>query len=274
MRSYRNSDPIPPIMQGSPPPADMRPPLIDWDRAPWNRWAFQHVSEIIPTARILRGATASDLPVASGNLDDFSYTGPDGQQTTFAKMLDATFTDAMFVWKNGKVLHESYHNGMGPRSQHLLQSVSKSVTAAAAGCLVADGLLDPAQPITRYLPELEQTAWKGATLQHVLDMTSGARFTEDYEVPDSDVGIMDVCSGWKTRAPGRRCQWLAHLHVGTDPGPEGERSPAWHALQLSLDRDGCAGPCDGAGQRQAAAPDHFGTDMATDGGSRGCLDDG
>lgn len=176
--------------------------MIDWDRAPWNRWTFQHVSEMIPTARILRGESVAPLPIASGSLDSFTFADRDGQETTFGAMLDATFTDAMFVWKDGKVLHESYHNGMGPRSIHLLQSVSKSVTSAAMGCLVGDGLLDPAAPITTYLPELAETAWNGATLQHVLDMTSGTRFTEDYEVPDSDVGIMDYCSGWKPAPQG------------------------------------------------------------------------
>ena len=106
--------------------------MIDWDRAPWNRWTFQHVSEMIPTARILRGESVAPLPMASGSLDSFTFADRDGQETTFGAMLDATFTDAMFVWKDGKVLHESYHNGMGPRSIHLLQSVSKSVTSAMA----------------------------------------------------------------------------------------------------------------------------------------------
>jgi CubicO group peptidase (beta-lactamase class C family) len=201
MRSYRNSDPVPPIMLGSPPPPDRRVPLIDWDRPPWNRWSFQHVSELVPTAQILAGVAPSAMPSASGDLDDFRYAGPGGE-TTFADMLDATYTDAILVWKNGRVLHESFHNGMTPRRLHLLQSVSKSVTSAAAGCLISDGLLDPEAPVTTFLPELAATAWKGATLQHVLDMTSGTRFGEEYTERDSDVGIMDYTSGWKPAPEG------------------------------------------------------------------------
>lgn len=202
MRSYRNSDPRPPIMAGSPPPPDMRPPLIDFDRPPWNRWAFQHIRELVPTATIRRAAAPSPLATGGPALDDFTFAGPDGRETTFARMLDDTYTDAIYVWQNGRVLHESYHNGMTPHSLHLLQSVSKSVTAAAAGCLIADGLLDPARPITDVLPELAATAWQGATLQHVLDMTSGVRFTEDYTIRDSDVGKMDYASGWKPAPQG------------------------------------------------------------------------
>jgi CubicO group peptidase (beta-lactamase class C family) len=202
MRSYKNSDPVPSIMSGSPPPRAMRPPMIDWDRAPWNRWSFQHVRELVPTAPIRRAEVPSALPGAAGSLADFAYVGPDGSKTTFAEMLDATYTDAVLVWADGKVQHESYHNGMHPQTLHLLQSVSKSLTSAAAGSLVEEGLLRPDAPVTDYLPELEATAWRGATLQHVLDMTSGTRFTETYTQPDSDVGKMDTAAGWKPAPEG------------------------------------------------------------------------
>lgn len=229
MPSYKNSDPVPPIMQGSPPPPEMRVPLIDWDRAPWNRWSFQHVSEIVPTARIRRGDKVTVLPAASGSLDALTYTGLDGNSTTFGQMLEDTYTDAMLVWKDGKLLHESYHNGMTPQSVHLLQSVSKSVTSATAGCLIGQGLLDPAAPVTHYLPELAGTAWNGASLQHVLDMTSGTRYSEAYEKPDSDVGLTDYASGWKPAPDGMDasnwpgCMWDQILGLKTVEAEHGER---------------------------------------------------
>lgn len=203
MTSYKNSETAPPIMVGTPPPKNMRPPMINWDRAPWNRWTFQHVRQFVPTAAIRRAVKASAFPAASGDLSGMTYEGLDGRKTSFAEMLDESYTDAMLVWKNGKVLHESYHNGMNERSLHLLQSVSKSVTSATAGTLIADGLLDPQRLVTDYLPELGETAWKGATLQHVLDMTSGTRFDEsDYSDRESDVGKMDYSSGWKPAPAG------------------------------------------------------------------------
>ena len=201
MRSYRNSETPPPIMDGAPPPAEMRVPFLDWDRPPWNRWAFQRVRQILPTAPIRRGARVSPLPAARGGLDDFAFRRRDGTRTTFAEMLDATYTDAMWVWKDGHVLHESYHNGMDARTLHLLQSVSKSITATAGATLIADGLIDPAAPVTEYLPELARTAWAGASVRQVLDMTTGVRFTETYDQRDSDIGKMDYCCGWKPAPP-------------------------------------------------------------------------
>jgi CubicO group peptidase (beta-lactamase class C family) len=207
----------------------MRVPLLDWDRPPWNRWAFQHIREILPTAAIRRAATPSPLPAATGDLGGFTYQGLDGQQTSFARMLDDTYTDAILVWKNGTTLHESYHNGMTDRSLHLLQSVSKSLTSAAAGTLIGDGLLDPAAPITAWLPELAATAYQGATLQHILDMTSGTRYTEDYAVRDSDVGKTDFASGWKPAPDGvdvsnwPTCMWDQILGLKVTDAPHGTR---------------------------------------------------
>lgn len=229
MKSYKNSGPIPPIMQGSPPPPEMRPPMIDWDRAPWNRWAFQHVREVVPTRAIRRAVQPSVLGTGTSALNDFTYMGIDGQMTSFAQMLDDTYTDAIYVWKNGRVLHESYHNGMNERSLHLLQSVSKSITAAAAGGLIAEGLLDPARPITTYLPELAATAWNGATLQQVFDMTTGVRFVEDYAVRDSDVGKMDYACGWKPAPEGvdvagwPTCMWEQIMQMQVAEAAHGAR---------------------------------------------------
>ena len=229
MQSYRNSDTAPPIMLGAPPPPEWRVPRIDWDRAPWNRWTFQRVSQMMPTAPIRRGDAVSALPAAEGRLDDLTYTDRHGAATSFGRMLDDTYTDAMLVAVDGRIVHESYHNGMGPRSLHLLQSVSKSITATAAAGLFAECRIDPAAPIAHYLPELSGTAWAGATVQHVLDMTSGVRFDETYAARDSDVGKMDYASGWKPAPDGvdvsdwPTCMWEQILGLTVAEAEHGAR---------------------------------------------------
>ena len=79
----------------------------------------------------------------------------------------------------------------------LFRSVAKSFAGVLAGIFVGRGLLDVAAPVTSYLPELKGTAWKGASLQQVLDMTTGVAFSENYTDPYSDIGQVDVASGWK-----------------------------------------------------------------------------
>lgn len=100
-------------MQGSPPEK-----LIDiskWDKGPDNRWAFQHISEIIPTANISRG---SGIPTALTrmplDISSLVFKNHDGEEMTIKEMLDATYTDGFIVLQDGKVLFEKYYNGMTP----------------------------------------------------------------------------------------------------------------------------------------------------------------
>jgi CubicO group peptidase (beta-lactamase class C family) len=212
MTSYRNSDPHPAIMQGSPP--QLVPPRMDWDRPPWNRWAFQNIRQILPTAEVWRGdGPVPALPRQEQDLDELPVASTKGAVTTLARLLDDTYTDGFIVLKDGAVVYERYFNGMTPRTLHLSQSVAKSVTAAAAGVLVGKGLLDVNTPVTHYIPELNDTAYRGALLQHVLDMASGVTFDETYTDPHSDVGQLDVSSGWKPVPPGAdpSLRWPRHV---------------------------------------------------------------
>ncbi|TIW51200.1 MAG: serine hydrolase, partial [Mesorhizobium sp.] len=179
MDSYRNSDPRPPIMQGSPP--RLVPPKLDWDRPPWNRWAFQHIREFLPTVEVWRGhGHRHRFERAEVDLDALPVEDSTGAPTTLAGLLDETYTDGFLVLKDGRIAYERYFNGMDERTLHLSQSMAKSVTGSVFGILVGRGLIDPAKPVTSYLPELGATAWTGASVQHVLDMTTGVRFSEEY----------------------------------------------------------------------------------------------
>ena len=40
------------LMKGFPPPTELQVTLANWRRPPFNKWSFQHVREIIPTADI------------------------------------------------------------------------------------------------------------------------------------------------------------------------------------------------------------------------------
>jgi hypothetical protein len=210
--SYLNSGRPLPIMQGSPPA--LIPPKLDWDRPPWNRWSFQHIREILPTAEVWRGSGAvRALPRNERDLDGTAVAGVDAEVVTLATLLDQTYTDGFLILKNGAIAYERYFNGMTERTLHLSQSVAKSVTATVAGILIGRNLLDVNAPVTAYLPELSGTAWRSATLQQVLDMTTGVRFIEDYTDPYSDVGRCDVASGWKPVPPGSDpdFKWPRHM---------------------------------------------------------------
>lgn len=174
-------------------------PRAEWDGAPYNRWTFQHVRDMVPTTRVWRGrGPASDLPEAHQDIAAIGFAH-DGRQWSVGESLESTFTDGFLVMHRGRIVSETYLNGMQRHTTHLSQSVAKSVTGAVAGILVDRGLLDPEAPVTRYLPELEGTAYRGVAVQNVLDMTSGVLFDETYTAPDSHIAKVDAACGWKLR---------------------------------------------------------------------------
>lgn len=97
------------------------------------------------------------------------------------------FNDALLVMHKGNVVHESYRNGMIATDRHVIHSCTKSLCAMLIAIAIDAGLLDPDERLVRYLPEFEQhQAWQVVTLQHVLDMQAGIKYSEDYRDPNAD----------------------------------------------------------------------------------------
>src|SRR5260370_29059785 len=86
------------LMTGAPRfPGEREVPLATWQDPPFNRWAFQHVRELIPTARISRGAGPADqLPTATQDLSGITFRSAD-QDPTVGDMLASTYTDGFLV---------------------------------------------------------------------------------------------------------------------------------------------------------------------------------
>ncbi len=190
------------LMEGFPPAEDKVVTVANFQDAPYNRWAFLHMSNLLPTAQISRG----DLPItvfprAIEDLGAISYEGADGKATV-AEMLERTYTDGFLVLRDGVIVAESYFNGMRPDTRHLLMSVSKSLTGALAGIFVERGILNPTATVPTYVPELRHGAYGDATVQQVLDMTVSLVFNEDYADPHSEIQRQDRAVGWRTPQAG------------------------------------------------------------------------
>ena len=213
-------------MKGHPVTPENRIPRQEWDRPPWNRWSFQHIREILPTAEVWRGTSSIwELPKRHLDLAVTEFRIDDSASTTVNDWLETSYTDGFIVIHKGEIVFERYLNDMHPRSLHLSQSMAKSITASVAGILIGRGVLDPKELVENYLPELGNTAWKGAALQQVMDMTTGVRYDENYEATDSDIAITDIASGWRL-APkdysGPTCVWDQILSLDVAERDHGE----------------------------------------------------
>jgi CubicO group peptidase (beta-lactamase class C family) len=170
-----------------------RPTIDDWLTLDNRAWGFQHVREIVPSARIRRAAkprplpeklcALDNVPVLSGGvtLDDYLRRGASG----------------FLVLHRGTICYERYLNGLTPHTPHLLMSVSKSIVASVAGALIHAGSLSSTDDICSLLPELDGSAWEGCTVQHLLDMRGGVRFDESDDDPSSDLFVYEQIFQWR-----------------------------------------------------------------------------
>ena len=135
------------------------------------------------------------MPERKRDIDGVSFEARAGRRT-IPQWLEECATHGFLVLSRGAVFDERYMNVLKPYRQHLAMSVSKSVTSAVFGILVERGLIDPEALVTHYLSELEATGYRGAKVQHVLDMTSGLLFDESYTTPGSHVQKLGQACGW------------------------------------------------------------------------------
>jgi CubicO group peptidase (beta-lactamase class C family) len=186
----------------------------NWLDAPYNRWGFRHVPDLVRTAPISRGSgPVRDLPRAEQDLDGFAFDHA-GRTYTLAEMLAETSTDGFLVLRDGAVVTERYFDGMRATDTHLLMSCSKSLASILCGVLVGRGLLAPTDLVTDHLPELSGSAWEGCRLQHVLDMRVGIAW--DFDV--DEYTIIDV-SDYRTHdrageIPADTATWIRTIERG------------------------------------------------------------
>jgi hypothetical protein len=234
------------LMAGAPPPPDgRRVDLTNWQDPPFNRWGFQHVRELIPTARIARGeGPAWRLP-----REERDFAGVQvrvaGRPMALETWLEKTYTDGFLVLHRGRIVTERYRNAMTPSTTHLLMSVSKSVTSAVAGVLVGQGRLDPSWLVPDVVPELRGTSFEGCTVRHLLDMRAGTRFNEDYEDLAADVRVYEQIYQWRPRTdptlPAAITDYYGTLaNQGPHGGPFDYRSVLTDVLGWVLEKAGGA----------------------------------
>jgi CubicO group peptidase (beta-lactamase class C family) len=223
----------------------------NWQDPPFNRWAYWHVGEFLPTYRVSRGAgPARVLPssAAPADLLAIGLARSDGSAGTVGEVLAETFTDAYVVLQDGDLVAQWYGALGNPDLTHALMSVSKSVVGCVAAVLIDRGQLDPDRQITDYVPELAASGYVGATVRHVLDMRSGVRFLEEYANPQAEIRLLDQWLGWQAGEPGYQAGGLYQfLTTLQSEAPHGSRF-----LYRSAESDVLGWVCERAGDAPMA----------------------
>jgi CubicO group peptidase (beta-lactamase class C family) len=189
----------------------MQVTLANWRTAPFNRWAFHHVRELVPSA---------DIPNDPATVRRLALEPADLSALSIDAFLRETDTDGVAIVHRGRLVFERYANGMTDETPHILMSVSKSML----GLLINELGLDTARAVLDFVPELGNTAYSGATIRHLLDMRAGIAWDEDYLAASGPIIEYRKATGWNPLGPGEAPSDLrSFLKTLKETAPHGGR---------------------------------------------------
>jgi len=175
---------------------------------------FSHMEKLFPT----RNMTASDAPFqfpegAPITLPKNFLFGEVNQST--AQFLEETDTSALLVLKGGEVRFEQYFLTGGRDVRWISWSVAKSFISALVGIAIDESLIGSIdEPVTKYVPVLLGSAYDGVSIKDILQMSSGARWNEDYSDPNSDIHRL----GSAMTGESSLADFVSKIEQATEPG--------------------------------------------------------
>jgi CubicO group peptidase (beta-lactamase class C family) len=165
------------------------------------------------TAARVPAADPVPLPSALRELD-VAVAGA-GRMWSLPEWLAETHGTSLVVVAGGRVVHEWYAAGLGPRTRFLGASMTKSVLTLLVGEAVRDGALTVDAAVADLVPALAGTGYAGCSVGDLLTMTTGVDWVEDHRDPD---GLASRLVGCFAGAGGRSRALLAGVGARTDPG--------------------------------------------------------
>ncbi|WP_417477171.1 serine hydrolase domain-containing protein [Maricaulis sp.] len=147
---------------------------------------FRNMDDIFPYRTI--SAQDSAIPLTRDSRNDDVRFEFDGQTRT----VDAWQTDSdatgLIVLHDGVVVHEEYRLDATVETRHTSWSVGKSFVATLIAMAMQDGHIGSLdQTAEMFAPQYAGSAYGQTTLRHLLMMSAGVDFEEDYNAPGSDI---------------------------------------------------------------------------------------
>lgn len=147
---------------------------------PFSSLAFRSMDRLFTTRTVPHAGQPWVLPQASHALD-FSYEFG-GRTYSAQEGIERTYTNAILVLKDGRVVYEAYRNNSTPADRFMGWSATKSLVSIMVGVAAEQRLIASLDdPIDRYLPELAEGGYRGVTVRQVLQMRSGVDYEERYD---------------------------------------------------------------------------------------------
>ncbi len=203
--------------------------LGNWREAPYSRWSFHNLRELVPTSHISCGAPGSEAPFTGNDLLSQKIAQGAGGASTVAQHLEHSHTDAFVLMRRGEIFGEYYAAHSGIKKPHVIFSVSKSITAMVSGILEAEGVLDPEKPVSAYLPEAVGSAYGGCRYRDVLDMRVSLDFNEVYLDKNGAFARYRRAMLWNPPEPGTSAEDLRSLLLSLKKADRPHGGPFFYA---------------------------------------------
>ena len=145
-----------------------------------NSLTFRSMDTLFTTRSVPRAGPVWQLPRNDHALT-FTYNYM-GATYTPEQFLDRTYTNALLVMKDGKIVYETYRNNSDANTRFIGWSMTKSITSLLVGIALSEGRIKSLDdPIDRYLPELKGGGYENVTIRQIMQMRSGVDYEERYD---------------------------------------------------------------------------------------------
>ena len=144
--------------------------------------SHSHLDEIFPGRLVRKAPTPSRLIRVAEPRITWTW---EGAQLTLDDYLARHPTTGLLVARGDTILVERYQYGRTDRHRFTSWSMAKTVTAMLVGIAIAEGHIRSIDDLAAaYVPELAATEYGRTSLRHLLQMSSGVRFSEEYSGRD------------------------------------------------------------------------------------------
>jgi len=163
--------------------------------------SFQRMSEYFPTRMIARAGSIDPLANGRHGVAELEFEF-EGQRHSVNEFFERNHTSGMVVLDAGSLAYERYRPGTGPNTRFTSFSMAKSITSTLVGLAMGDGAIESVDdPLTKYIADLEGTAYDGVTIKQALQMSSGVAFSETYTDPKADIHVFTGLSMLQNKVP-------------------------------------------------------------------------
>jgi len=147
---------------------------------------FSQTERLLPVRIVHRGGSPRPLPRRAEPFPKIRFEDH-GRSFDLYDYLATNRVAGLLVLKDGKIALEDYELGVGPDTHWASFSMAKSVVSTLVGAAQADGLIASLDdPVVRYVPALQGSAYEGVSIRQLLTMSSGVGWNETYTDPKSD----------------------------------------------------------------------------------------